>query len=92
MIVHAITRIGIIRALNESVWILFGATTQKRQNNSDNQSEKDSNNQESIQSSTTHVPSYQMGKKQNTIKITNKSQEANMLRRPQTTKKKELFS
>ena len=39
-------------------------------------SKKDSEDQQSIQSSATPVPGYQMGKKQNiTINITNKSQE-----------------
>ena len=62
MIVHAILRIGIIRALNESVGILFGADTRHRQNNSDNQSKKDGKDQELIQTSTTPKPGYHMGK------------------------------
>ena len=41
VIVRAILRIGIIRALNESAGRLFRAATQHRQNNSDNQSKKD---------------------------------------------------
>ena len=45
MIVHAILRIGIIRALSESVGRLFRAATQHRQNNSDDQSKKDGKDQ-----------------------------------------------
>ena len=40
-----------------------------------NQSKKDGKDQEMIQSSTTPDPGYHMGKKQNTINITNKGQE-----------------
>ena len=57
-IVHTILRIGIIRALNESVGRLFKAATQHRQNNSDNQRKKEGKDQESIQSSTTPDPGY----------------------------------
>ena len=45
MIVHAILRIGIIRTLNDCAGRLFRATIQHRQNNSDNQSKKDSKDQ-----------------------------------------------
>ena len=38
---HTILRIRIIRAINESAGRLFRATTQHRQNNSDNQSKKE---------------------------------------------------
>ena len=62
VIVRAILRIGIIRALNESAGRLFRAATQHRQNNSDNQSKKDGKDQESIQSSATPDPGYHMGK------------------------------
>ena len=55
---HTILRIGILRALNKSAWILFRATTQHRQNNI-NQSKKKGKEQESIQSSTTPDPEYQ---------------------------------
>ena len=58
MIIHAILGIGIIRALNETARRLFRAATQHRQNKSDNQSKKDSKDQESIQSSTIPVPGY----------------------------------
>ena len=40
-----------------------------------NKSKKDSKDQESIQSSTTPVPGYQMGKLHITLNITNKSQD-----------------
>ena len=46
MIEHTILRIGIVKALNESVGRLFWAATQHRQNISDNQSKKDGNDQE----------------------------------------------
>ena len=60
MIVHAIPRIGIIRALNESAGRLFRAATQHRQNNSDNQSKKDGKDRETMQSSTTPDSGYHM--------------------------------
>ena len=62
MIVHAILRIGIIRALNKSAGRYFRAATQHKQNNSDNQSKKDGKDQQTIQSSIKHDPVYHMGK------------------------------
>ena len=50
MIVRAILMIGIIRSLNNISGESFMAVTQRRQNNSDNQSKKDGKYQELIKS------------------------------------------
>ena len=55
MIVRAILMIGIIRSLNYISGESFMAVTQRRQNNSDNQSKKDGKDQELIKSHLTQI-------------------------------------